>query len=92
MPNSLVEAMAVGLPIACSDRGPMPEILKDGGIYFDPESVQSITDTLFRLVEQPDLRSELCQKAYEYSRHYNWKRCGDETWDFLCETLQRQDH
>ena len=34
MPNSLVEGMASGLPIACSDRGPMPEILKkDGGLY-----------------------------------------------------------
>ena len=37
MPNTLVEAMAIGLPIACSDRGPMPEVLRDGGVYFDPE-------------------------------------------------------
>ena len=34
MPNTLVEAMAVGLPIACSDRGPMPEVLRDGGRLF----------------------------------------------------------
>jgi glycosyltransferase involved in cell wall biosynthesis len=30
MPITLLEAMASGLPIACSDRGPMPEILEDG--------------------------------------------------------------
>ena len=35
MPNTLVEAMASGLPIACSDRGPMPEVLGDGGVLFD---------------------------------------------------------
>ena len=33
----LIENMASGLPIACSNRGPMPEVLKDGGVYFDPE-------------------------------------------------------
>ena len=42
MPNTLVEAMASGLPIACSDRGPMPEILRDGGTYFDPENEVTI--------------------------------------------------
>ena len=42
MPNTLVEAMAAGLPIACSNRGPMPEVLADGGVAFDPESPPSI--------------------------------------------------
>ena len=36
MPNILLETMASGLPIACSNFDPMPEILKDGGLYFDP--------------------------------------------------------
>jgi glycosyltransferase involved in cell wall biosynthesis len=46
MPNTLVEAMAAGLPIACSDRGPMPEILQEAGVYFDPEDVPSIADAV----------------------------------------------
>src|SRR5204863_6991078 len=37
MPNILLEAMASGLPIACSKRGPMPEILGNAGVYFDPD-------------------------------------------------------
>ena len=37
MPNILLETMGAGLPIACSNRQPMPEILKNGGEYFDPE-------------------------------------------------------
>ena len=34
MPNILLEMMASGLPIVSSDRGPMPDILLDGGLYF----------------------------------------------------------
>ena len=38
MPNTLLEGMASGLPIACSDRGPMPETLQDRGILSMPRS------------------------------------------------------
>ena len=33
LPIILLEAMAVGLPIACSDRGPMPEVLRCGSLF-----------------------------------------------------------
>jgi len=33
----LLEAMTSGLPIACSERSAMPEILRDAGVYCDPE-------------------------------------------------------
>ena len=46
MPNILIEAMASGLPIVCSDRGPMPEVLGDGGSYFNPDSIDSIVNAL----------------------------------------------
>jgi len=44
--NILVEAMASGLPIACSNRGPMPEVLGDAGVYFDPEDPHDIARAL----------------------------------------------
>ena len=46
MPNILLEGMASGLPIACSNRGPMSEILGDAGLYFDPEVVDSIAEAI----------------------------------------------
>ena len=39
LPNILIEGMAAGLPIACSRRPPMPEVLGDAGESFDPEAV-----------------------------------------------------
>lgn len=86
MPNTLVEAMAAGLPIACSRRGPMPEVLQDGGEYFDPEIPESIANALQRLIENPDLRCRLSLRAKSLSSRYSWERCGRETWSFLQET------
>jgi glycosyltransferase involved in cell wall biosynthesis len=83
MPNTLVEAMASGLPIACSDRGPMPEILKDGGVYFDPESSDSIFAAIEAIILNREMRISTAKRAKELSEQYSWARCASETWDFL---------
>jgi glycosyltransferase involved in cell wall biosynthesis len=83
MPNSLLEAMAAGLPIACAERGPMPEILADGGLYFDPESPPSIARALERLVGDAGLRGRLSGTAYARAREFSWERCARETFAFV---------
>jgi glycosyltransferase involved in cell wall biosynthesis len=91
MPNTLVEAMAAGLPIACSDRGPMPEVLQDGGVYFDPESPASIARAVQGLVEDPALRCRLSQRARQRSEEFSWSRCARETWQFLAAMAEGTD-
>ncbi|WP_228121862.1 glycosyltransferase family 4 protein [Variovorax paradoxus] len=85
MPNTLVEAMAAGLPIACSDRGPMPEILQDAGLYFDPENEESIRVAIEKMISSDSLRNSLAKKAEYLSKQYSWTRCAAETWGFIFE-------
>jgi len=85
MPVTLLEAMAVGLPIACSNRGPMPEVLADGGVYFDPEEADSIAVAIEQIIQSPALRLTIAQRAKALSQQYSWKRCADETWAFVAE-------
>jgi hypothetical protein len=88
MPNTLVEAMSAGLPIACSQRGPMPEVLEDAGEYFDPEVPESIANALRKLIADPDLRQRLALRAKTLAARYSWERCSRETWSFLAETCK----
>jgi glycosyltransferase involved in cell wall biosynthesis len=88
MPNILLEGMAAGLPIACSDRGPMPEILGEGGMYFDPEDPESIAHALRNLIESPQLRSRVASVAFERAQAYSWTRCADETFAFLAQVAR----
>ncbi len=83
MPNILLETMASGLPIACSNRGPMPEILNGAGLYFDPEQPDDIARVLLELIESPQLRTKLAQACYGTAQQYSWVRCADETIRFL---------
>jgi glycosyltransferase involved in cell wall biosynthesis len=91
MPNILLETMASGLPIACSDRGPMPEILGAGGIYFDPEKPADIAHAIRQLIVAPQLRTQLSQMSYEQAKQYSWERCAALTFGFLVAFTQLND-
>jgi len=89
MPNILLETMASGLPIACSNRGPMPEVLGAGGLYFDPEQAEQVARTLRQLIESPQLRADLSQVSYRQAQQYSWRRCADQTFEFLVSIAQK---
>jgi glycosyltransferase involved in cell wall biosynthesis len=88
MPNILIETMAAGLPIACSNRGPMPEILGDDGIYFNPESSDEIFDALKELISKPKLRYEKANASFDNVKKYSWPVCTKETFMFLEDIIK----
>jgi glycosyltransferase involved in cell wall biosynthesis len=90
MPNILLETMASGLPIACSNKGPMPEVLGEAGVYFSPEQPESIAHAMRELIETPLLRTELARASYECAQQYSWQRCADETFGFLASFRPQQ--
>ncbi|EGR0073009.1 glycosyltransferase family 4 protein, partial [Vibrio vulnificus] len=85
MPITLMEGMASGLPIACSNRGPMPEVLQDTGIYFDPEVPRSIFDALLAIIEQGNLGIDRTRGSKLLAEKYTWKRCSNKTWELLSQ-------
>ena len=85
MPITLIEAMASGVPIACSDRGPMPEVLQDGGLYFNPEDPDSIAMAVKTMLDDHQLRLRLSKRSQELSSKFSWEKCARETWQFLVD-------
>jgi glycosyltransferase involved in cell wall biosynthesis len=91
MPNILIESMAAGLPIACSNRGPMPEVLRDAGVYFDPEKPESIADAVRSLAANAKLRAEKAAAAARIAMQYEWSICAHDTFDFLVKVARENN-
>ena len=85
----LLEKMAAGLPIACSRNEPMPEVVGDTGLYFDPEQPNDILRALRQLIESPQLRTQLAQDSHRRAQQFSWQRCADETFGFLVEVARQ---
>jgi glycosyltransferase involved in cell wall biosynthesis len=84
----LTEAMAEGLPIACSNRSAMPEVLNDAGVYFDPEQPEEIVRALERLIADPELRAEKAGRSFAAAKAYSWSRCASASFDFLADVAR----
>ncbi|MDA9327212.1 glycosyltransferase family 4 protein [Flavobacteriaceae bacterium] len=83
MPNILLESMASGKPIACSNKQPMPEFLKDGGFYFNAKSVNSIFETLENLLNSLKKFEKLNKLNIHELKKYNWEETSTKTIDFI---------
>lgn len=90
LPNILIEAMAAGLPIASSDRGPMPEVLGEAGVYFSPDSPASIADAIARLANDEQLRARLSALAWREAHKYSWERCAADTLTFIAQVAKEK--
>lgn len=88
MPNTLVEGMSSGLPIVCSNKGPMPEVLEGAGLYFDPNKPEEIAASIRKVLLDRDLMKSLSQQSLELSTRYSWKKCSEETFAYVAQTFR----
>lgn len=67
----LLEAMHTGCPIACSNVTSCPEICGDAALYFDPESIDQIADSIKEITESDETRSRLITSGFEQAKILN---------------------
>lgn len=92
MPNILMESMASGVPIICSNKEPMPEFLKNGGHYFDPKSIDSLESAILEFLSQPEKRQKMAERNLQEVKNYTWKKTADETFKFIYQIYNRKPY
>ncbi len=85
----VLEAQAVGTPVACSDRGGLPEAGGDAALYFDPESRPATAAAIRRVVEDEGLRASLRSKGLARAQTFTWDRVAEKTSTIYREVLGR---
>jgi glycosyltransferase involved in cell wall biosynthesis len=88
-PITLLEAMAAGLPIACSSRMAMPDLLQDGGVYFDPEDPAAAAAAVRTLLTQADVRRAVAAAAHRRAALYTWDQSAAGVYRFVRAVTDR---
>lgn len=70
----VLEAMACGCPVVCSNTSSLPEVAGEAALYFDPQSPVAIAESIQRLLGSPELRDTLVQHGRQRAERFTWKR------------------
>jgi glycosyltransferase involved in cell wall biosynthesis len=79
----LIEAMACGVPVVCSNIEPLPEIAGDAAYFIDPYNPASISEGINKVISDQDVRRELIEKGLRRAATFTWENTARETLEFI---------
>lgn len=75
----ILEAFANNFPVALSHASCFPEIAGEAGAYFDPYSVDSIIDTVKKIIYNKSEQQKLIYAGKKQLELYSWNKAARET-------------
>jgi glycosyltransferase involved in cell wall biosynthesis len=79
----VLEAMAAGIPLACSDIPPLREVADDAALFFDQLDEEAIAAGIERVMTDAALRERLAKAGRERARGFTWRKCAEQTLEVL---------
>ncbi|HEV2122569.1 MAG TPA: glycosyltransferase, partial [Chloroflexota bacterium] len=69
-----------GTPVVCSNRSSLPEYMGDGALLVNPEDTATFSETLRRVLTDPDLRAELATRGMQQASTFSWDETARQTY------------
>jgi glycosyltransferase involved in cell wall biosynthesis len=79
----ILEAMATGIPVACSKAGALPEMGGPAAIYFDSNNIEEIAAAMEKIVTDSALREKMITDGIEWTKRFSWVNTVSMTIDVM---------
>jgi glycosyltransferase involved in cell wall biosynthesis len=83
----VLEAMAHGTPVVASDRPSLREVAGDAALLIDAQDVDRIEEALARVIDNPDLASDLSSRGLARAKQFSWERAVEATYELYRELV-----
>ena len=85
----VLEAMASGVPVVCSNASSLPEVAGGFALMFDPEDVDTLRQLIVTGLEDDVWRDDAKLKGLLYASTFSWKKCAEETVSVYHELVKK---
>jgi alpha-1,3-rhamnosyl/mannosyltransferase len=75
----VLEAMAAGVPVICSNATSLPEVADEAALLFDPHDVETLAAHLRATLTDPALRARLIASGRRQSERFTWENTARAT-------------
>lgn len=75
----VLQAMACGCPVICSNTTSLPEIAGDAALTFNPEKPEEICARMEQVLLNPEVSESLREKGLRQVKNFSWRKCAEET-------------
>jgi alpha-1,3-rhamnosyl/mannosyltransferase len=75
----VLEAMACGCPVICSNITSLPEVAGEAALFVAPKDEAAIAEAMRRIVKDDNLRQSLAQKGVQRAALFDWRKAVVET-------------
>ncbi len=86
----VLEAMACGRAVACSNASALPEVADAAAILFDPCSMSEMTRAITDLVLDSELRARMEKLGLKRASHFSWRRTAESTLEIYHDVVGRR--
>jgi glycosyltransferase involved in cell wall biosynthesis len=75
----VLEAMACGTPVLCSNFSSLPEVAGDATLMFDPNDKNSLIEGIENLLSDEKLKKDLSEKGLKRAKLFSWEKTAQQT-------------
>lgn len=75
----VLEAMACGTPVVCSNASALPEVAGEAALLFDPSEADDLAEALRKVLTDPDCARDLRQKGLDRAGKFTWQKTFEQT-------------
>ena len=85
----ILEAMATGIPVACSKSGALQEIAGEKAILFDSTNLEEIAESIEKIAVDTKLRKKMIKDGVDWSQKFSWEQTAAETIEVLKSVVKK---
>ncbi len=76
---SVLEALACGVPVVCSNNSSLPEVTGEAAILLPPTNPLSWASAFSRILNQPELKNRLSEMSVKQAERFSWSLAAEQT-------------